>query len=207
MRSRRDGEKPGHRHERLTALRPKAKHCGLATAALRRAYSTSGRHVEPTAIRHEPDGHGQMHSQQSEELDPRQAFGTAGPDRPPARSRPDGMTDAEVQALGTLSEALEVVEYIRGLLYEFHRRSGTADKTLQQASAELRSAGHPELAAELDDVLVGRDVLPGLWTFQIVEAYDEQYWSVFRAMEQRVRDRLGADRHLYEAEMKHREQS
>lgn len=148
----------------------------------------------------------QMQSQQPDQVDPRQAFGTARSDEPPARSRPDGMTDAEVQALGTLSEALEVVEYVRGLLYEFHRRSGTADKTLQQATDQLRSAGHPELAAELDDVLVGRNVLPGLWTFQIVEAYDEQYWSVFRAMEQRIRDRLGADRHLYEAEMKYGEQ-
>ncbi|HJQ02685.1 MAG TPA: hypothetical protein VJ851_13880 [Jatrophihabitans sp.] len=148
-----------------------------------------------------------MRSEQADDFDPRQAFGTVRSNERPARSRPDGMTDAEVEALGTLSEALEVVEFIRGLLYEFHRRSGTADKTLQQASAQLRAAGHPDLAAELDEVLVGRDVLPGMWTFQVVEAYDEQYWSVFRAMEQRVRERLGADRHLYEAEMKHREQS
>jgi hypothetical protein len=147
-----------------------------------------------------------MRSEQADDFDPRQAFGTVRSDKPPARSRPDGMTDAEVEALGTLSEALEVVEFIRGLLYEFHRRSGTADKTLQQASGQLRAAGHPDLAAELDEVLVGRDVLPGMWTFQVVEAYDEQYWSVFRAMEQRIRDRLGADRHLYEAEMKYREQ-
>ena len=63
-----------------------------------------------------------------------------------------------------------------------------------------------DLAAELDEVLVGRDVLPGQWTFQIVEAYDEQYWTVFRAMEQRAREQLGVDRHLFEAELKYREQ-
>lgn len=116
------------------------------------------------------------------------------------------MTDAEVEALGKLSEALEVVEYARGMLYEFHRRSGTADRQLQDACRLLAEAGHPELAAELDEVLVGRNVLPGQWTFEIVEAYDEQYWTVFRAMEERVRDRLGADRHIFEAEMKCREQ-
>jgi hypothetical protein len=148
-----------------------------------------------------------MQVQQQDGPDPRETFGTVRSDDPPARARPDGMTDAEVEALGTLSEALEVVEYARGLLYEFHRRSGTADKVLQQATEQLRSAGHPALAAELDDVLVGRNVLPGRWTFEVVEAYDEQYWSVFRAMEQRVRERLGSDRHVYEAEMKHREQS
>lgn len=139
--------------------------------------------------------------------DPRERFGVASSGEPPARRRPAGMTDAEVEALGKLSEALEVVEYARGLLYEFHRRSGTADRQLQEACALLAAAGHQPLAAELTDVLVGRNVLPGSWSFQLVEAYDEQYWTVFRAMEERVRNRLGADRHLFEAEMKHREQA
>lgn len=143
--------------------------------------------------------------------DPRVRFGTAQTGRPPVRDR-GPLSDAEVKALGTLSEALEVVEYARGQLYEFHRRSGTADLTLQRARDELREAGHAELADELDDVLVGRDVLPGQWTFEVVEAYDEQYWSVFRAMEQRVRERLGRDgravaRHVFEAELKQSEQS
>ena len=32
-------------------------------------------------------------------------------------------------------------------------------------------------------MLVGRDVVRDMWTFQIVEAYDEQYWRVFRAVD------------------------
>lgn len=129
------------------------------------------------------------------------------PERPVARVRPDGMDDATVAALGKLSEAMEVIENARGLLYQFHRMAGTADLTLQEAVDRLRSAGHPELAAEIDECLVGRDVLPGLWTFQIVEAYDEHYWQVFRDVEQQARRRLGdTPQHLYEAEMKHAEQ-
>ena len=124
----------------------------------------------------------------------------------PLRKRPDGMSDATVAALGKLSEALETVEYARGQLYEFHRRSGTADRLLQEAVAELADAGHTELAEELDRTLVGRNVLPGLWTFQIIEGYEEQYWSVFRELAERARTELGAPRHLYEAEMKYREQ-
>ncbi len=124
----------------------------------------------------------------------------------PLRTRPEGMTDATVAALGKLSEALETVEYARGQLYEFHRRSGTADRLLQEACAELADAGHPELAEELNRELVGRNVLPGMWTFQVVEAYEEQYWSVFRQLEERARTSLGAPRHLFEAEMKYREQ-
>lgn len=124
----------------------------------------------------------------------------------PLRARPDGMSDATVAALGKLSEALETVEYARGQLYDFHRRSGTADRLLQDAVAELADAGHPELAEELNRTLVGRNVLPGMWTFQVVEHYEEQYWSVFRELAERIRTTLGAPKHLYEAEMKYREQ-
>ncbi len=52
--------------------------------------------------------------------------------------------------------------------YSFHQLSGTADLTLGDAVAQLREAGHHELAKELDTELVGRNVLPGRWTFQIV---------------------------------------
>jgi hypothetical protein len=85
--------------------------------------------------------------------------------------------------------------------------SGEADLALQEALAALRAAGHDELAAEIDEVLVGRDVVPGMWTFQLVEAYDEHYYQVFRAVDALVRDRLSDGRpHVFEAEMKHREQ-
>ena len=110
-------------------------------------------------------------------------------------------------ALGKLSEALEVVEEARGLLYTFHRRSGRADLTLQEAIEAFHDAGEHEVARQVADLLVGRDVIPGSWTFQIVEAYDSQYWQPFRAVEAAVREQLaGGTAHIYEAEMKHSEQ-
>ncbi|MGI8867880.1 MAG: hypothetical protein ACR2F6_03260 [Mycobacteriales bacterium] len=138
----------------------------------------------------------------------RAQFGTAKhPSRPVEHERPTGAGDATIDAVGKLSEALEVVENARGHLYAFHRLSGHADLTLQQAVEDLRDAGHAALADEIDDVLVGRDVVPGNWTFQIVEAYDDSYWSVFRSVERVVRDRLVSGLpHVYEAEMKRREQ-
>jgi hypothetical protein len=130
------------------------------------------------------------------------------PERQVAKARTAGLDDSTVEALGKLSEALEVVENARGHLYEFHRMSGMADLTLQEAVRQLRSAGHDELADDIDEVLVGRDVVPGWWTFQLVENYDEQYWSVFRGVEQVARERLAAGtRHVFEAEMKHDEQT
>lgn len=136
-------------------------------------------------------------------------FGTARhPDRPSGHPRPDGTADADVDAAGKVSAALEVVEQARGALYAFHRMSGEADLALQEALAAVREAGHSDLAAEVDEVLVGRDVIPGQWTFQIVEAYDEHYWQVFRAAEACVRDRLCTGiPHVFEAEMKVDEQT
>ncbi len=125
----------------------------------------------------------------------------SGPD--PDHRRPDGVDDATVEALGRLSEALEAAEVARGHLYAFHRLSGTADLTLGDAVRQLREAGHAELAERIDHELVGRNVIPGRWTFQIVEAYDDGYYARFKACEQAARDELvGGRRHLYEAEMK-----
>ncbi len=41
------------------------------------------------------------------------------------------------------------------------------------------------------------------WTFQIVEDYDDNYWSAVRDAERKVREKLtGGERHLHEAGMK-----
>jgi hypothetical protein len=125
----------------------------------------------------------------------------SGPDA--AHRRPAGLDDATVEALGRLSEALEAVEVARGHLYAFHRMTGTADLTLGDAVRMLREAGHDDLADRIDTELVGRNVIPGHWTFQIVEGYDDTYYSVFKDLERLARDRLAdGKRHLYEAEMK-----
>jgi hypothetical protein len=130
----------------------------------------------------------------------------SGPDA--AHQRPDGMSDATVDALGKLSKALETIEDARGSLYRFHRLSGTADFELGDAVAALRDAGHDDLAERIETELVGRNVLPGRWTFQIVEGYDETYYSAFKELEELARKQLaGGKRHLYEAELKEQRRS
>jgi len=125
----------------------------------------------------------------------------SGPDG--AHRRPEGLDDDTVEALGKLSEALEAAEEARGHLYAFHRRTGTADLMLGDAVQMLRDAGHDDLAERIDTELVGRNVIPGHWTFQIVEGYDDTYYRVFKELEKLARDRLAdGKRHLYEAEMK-----
>ena len=120
-----------------------------------------------------------------------------------AHARPDGVSDATVEAVGKVSEALEYVERARGHLYSFHQLMGHADLLLGEAADALRDAGHRDIADRLTEDMVGRNVLRGRWTFQVVEEFDDDYWSLLRAHEKRVRDELLAGkRHVFEAEMK-----
>ncbi|MFH5208129.1 hypothetical protein [Antrihabitans spumae] len=117
--------------------------------------------------------------------------------------RPDGVTDETVAAVGKVSEALETIERARGHLYDFHQLTGHADLLLGEAADALEEAGHAATAQQLRDELVGRNVVEGRWTFQLVEEFDDGYWSAFREADKRIRDELqGGKRHLFEAEMK-----
>ena len=79
----------------------------------------------------------------------------------------------------------------------------SADFKVGDAVDALREAGHPRSPTRIARELVGRNVLRDRWTFQIVEDYDDTYWSPFREMEREVRERLtGGRRHLHEAELK-----
>ena len=114
----------------------------------------------------------------------------------------DDFDDATVEAVGKLSEAFEVIEDARGSLYRFHRLTGTADLTLGEAVDLLRKAGHDELAERVDRELLGRNVLPGMWTFQVVERYDDTYYSTFQDFVREARGLTGGQRHTFEARMK-----
>ncbi len=117
--------------------------------------------------------------------------------------RPSDVSDATVEALGKLSEALETVEEARGHLYAFHRRCGTADLALGEAVDLLREAGHADVADAIETDLVGRNILEGRWSFQVVEEYDAGYYAAFAEHERAARQQLAEGRkHLFEAEMK-----
>lgn len=121
----------------------------------------------------------------------------------PEHRRPEGVTDATVEAVGKLSEALETVEQARGHLYAFHQLMGRADLQLGDAVEKLAASGNAAAADRLQTAMVGRNVIEGRWTFQVVEEFDDGYWSEFREHEKAVRAALlDGRRHLFEAEMK-----
>jgi hypothetical protein len=101
-----------------------------------------------------------------------------GPDQ--EHRRPAGMDDLTVEALGKLSEALETTERVRGHLYSMHQLTGTADFMLDDAVELFTKAGHIATAERIRHELIGRNVIPGHWTFQIVEEYDDGYHTARR---------------------------
>lgn len=112
---------------------------------------------------------------------------------------------AVAEAVGKVTEALETIERARGHLYSFHQLTGHADLQLDEAVATLSELGHAELAELISRELIGRNVLPGRWTFQVVEDYDDGYYRCFREIEGLVRSRLtDGRRHAHEAALKER---
>ncbi|MGW4365015.1 hypothetical protein ACWEKT_05155 [Nocardia takedensis] len=119
--------------------------------------------------------------------------------------RPPGVSDATVEALGKLSEALEAVERARGHLYSLHQLIGGADLMLSEAADLFDEAGHDGWAGRIREELIGLNLIEGRWSFQMVEEFDDGYWSSFRAAERAAREELaGGVRHVFEAELKER---
>jgi hypothetical protein len=117
------------------------------------------------------------------------------------------LDEATVEAVGAMTEALETVEIARGHLYAFHQLTGSADFKLERAIELLEKAGHGRLAEDLRRELLGRNVLPGRWTFQVMEDYEETYYRPFREHEREVRTLTDGLPHVYEAGLKRRRRS
>lgn len=119
----------------------------------------------------------------------------------------DALDDKVVEAVGAMTEALETVEVARGHLFAFHQITGSADFKLEKAIDLLAETGHPDLAERLRRELLGRNVLPGRWTFQVIEDYEDTYYEPFRDLEKEVRALTHGLPHVHEADLKRRRRS
>lgn len=118
-------------------------------------------------------------------------------------NRPEGIDDETVAAVGKVTEALEWVERARGDLYNLHQKIGHADNLFREAADALEAAGHSKQAQLIREEVAGRNVLPGRWTFQIVEEFNDTYYREAVAAEKQVRDELlEGKQHVYESELK-----
>jgi hypothetical protein len=122
--------------------------------------------------------------------------------------RPAGVSDALVEAVGRLSEGFEYLERARGHLYGMHQLTGRADILFGDAADLLDACGQPEDAARVRREIVGRNVLDGRWTFQIVEEFDDVYYEPVRAIVRHLEaEHMDGRRHVFESELKERRRS
>ena len=121
------------------------------------------------------------------------------------RRRPDGVSDQIVEALGRASEGLEYLERARGHLYSMHQLIGRADFLFEEAADLLADCGVVTDADRLRRDVIGRNVLDGRWTFQIVEEFDDLYYDPVRREVRGLEDRhVAGRRHVFESELKER---
>jgi hypothetical protein len=112
---------------------------------------------------------------------------------------------ATIDAVGKATEAMEYVERARGHLYAFHQLIGRADVLFEESAVRLAEAGHRNEAAPLWRSLVGRDVLEGRWTFEIVERFDDDYYDLAHSEVARLEHAcVGGRRHAHEEELRMR---
>ena len=114
-------------------------------------------------------------------------------------------TAETVDAVGKATEALEYIERARGHLYAFHQLIGRADFLFEESAIALAESGHPDEAMSLWRNMVGRDVLEGRWTFEVVEGFDDNYYDSARAEVLALEARLvQGRRHAHEESLRRR---
>ena len=85
---------------------------------------------------------------------------------------------------------------------------GRADFLFEEAADLLDDASLGDDAQLLRSEVVGRNVLDGRWTFQIVEEFDDLFYGPIRdTLRDLERRRLDGRRHVYESELKDRRRS
>lgn len=124
------------------------------------------------------------------------------------KQRPEGASDEAVEAIGKFSEAVEYLIRARGHLYSAHQLIGHADLLFDEVADGLDRAGLAEEAERVRQEVIGRNVLDGRWTFQIVEEFDELYFHPVQGELDRLeRTHMDGQRHVFESELKERRRS
>jgi hypothetical protein len=118
------------------------------------------------------------------------------------------MDKQAVEATGKLSEALEYIERARGHLFDLHQLIGHADLLLDEVLEALEKVNRPDLEKLIRKDLYGRNVLGGKWTFELVEEFEDGFYTAWKEVEDEVRHELtDGRRHVLEAQMKKERQA
>lgn len=111
----------------------------------------------------------------------------------------------DVRAAHHLALALEYVARARGHLLTMHHLIGHADNMLDKVLEDLDETGRADLLELVRRDILGRDVVAGKWTYQLVQDFDAGYWDAWTSTEEKVRQELtGGQKFVHEAALQAR---
>jgi hypothetical protein len=85
-----------------------------------------------------------------------------------------------LETMATATEAMEYVERARGHLITLHHLLGRAEVLFEEVASELRAEGHAAEATRLEHEVIGRDVIEGRWSYELLEEFDRGYFEPVR---------------------------
>lgn len=132
-----------------------------------------------------------------------------GPGVPHVDLRDGNPTLELMDTMATATEAIEYVERARGHLYTLHHLLVRADILFAEVAASLQAQGRADEAELLQDHVIGRNVIDDRWSFELVEGFDDSYYSpVTEAVRDLEGRTVGGRRHARESVLKqHRTES
>jgi hypothetical protein len=114
--------------------------------------------------------------------------------------RPDAeLDDSERAALHDLQLGIEHLHRGYGNLLAFHHAVGRGMNRFEDARKELRASGHDEWADALRDDLLPAGVVEEMWTYEVVEAFADEFLDPAAEFEADIREELAdGQRHVTE---------
>ena len=106
----------------------------------------------------------------------------------------DGLSNGERAALHDLQLGIEHLHRGYGHLLSFHHAVGRAMNRFDDAREKLRASGHDEHADALRDDLLPAGVVGRQWTYELVEAFVDEFLDPVDAFEADVRKELADGR-------------
>ncbi|EMA43225.1 hypothetical protein [Halococcus saccharolyticus] len=107
---------------------------------------------------------------------------------------PTDLDGTERAALHDLQLGIEHLHRGYGHLVAFHHQVGRGMDRLDDAREKLRTSGHDEWADVLRDDLLPAGAVDGRWTYEVVEAFADEFLTPAAEFETGVRDVLADGR-------------
>jgi hypothetical protein len=106
----------------------------------------------------------------------------------------NGLSEGERAALHDLQLGIEHLHRGYGHLLAFHHAVGRGMGRFDDAREELRASGHGEWANALRDDLLPAGVVEEMWTYEVVEAFADEFLDPAAGFEADVREELADGR-------------